>query len=188
MRSGLTLQGGFNYARTSLDACEINNALPEITAFGSPKHRHDQSVVRHHPQPAADDGPGHLHRAENRRAARVHAPQRRRRAPLSANYVASAAQTTLGRPFAGASQTITVNLIEPGTLYGDRVNQFDLRVAKNLRFGGTRMNVGVDVTNLLNSNPVLTYHEAFSTSTSAWLRPNSVLQPRLVKVGAQFNF
>ncbi|HKE88149.1 MAG TPA: hypothetical protein VKB50_30545 [Vicinamibacterales bacterium] len=40
----------------------------------------------------------------------------------------------------------------------------------------------------MNGNPVLTYNEAFSTSTSTWLRPNSVLQPRLVKVSAQFNF
>ena len=109
-------------------------------------------------------------------------------AALNANYVAANGETTLGRPFAGASQTITVNLVEPGTLYGDRVNQFDIRVAKNLRFGGTRTNVGFDLTNVLNANPVLTYNEAFSTSTNTWLRPNSVLQPRLVKFSAQFNF
>src|SRR5688572_11181564 len=89
-----------------------------------------------------------------------------RGAPLNANYAAGNNETTLGRPFAGTSQTITVNLVEPGTLYGDRVNQFDIRVAKNLRFGGTRTNVGVDVTNLLNGNPVLTYNEAFSATTS----------------------
>jgi hypothetical protein len=109
-------------------------------------------------------------------------------AALSANYVAANGETTLGRPFAGASQTITVNLIEPGTLYGDRVNQFDLRIAKNFRFGGTRTNVGFDQTNVLNANPVLTYNEAFSTSTNTWLRPNSVLQPRLATFSARFNF
>jgi hypothetical protein len=109
-------------------------------------------------------------------------------AALSANYVAASGETTLRRPFAGASQTITVNLIEPGTLYGDRVNQFDIRVAKNLRFGGTRTNVGFDLTNVLNANPVLTYNEGFSTTANTWLRPNSVLQPRLVKFSAQFNF
>ena len=187
MRSGLTLQGGFNYARTSLDACEIHNALPEFTAFGSPNIGTTnpwcditRSLLR-----TTALGTYIVPKIDVQLAFTLRSDAG---APLSANYVASAAQTTLGRPFAGASQTITVNLIEPGTLYGDRVNQFDLRVAKNLRFGGTRMNVGVDVTNLLNSNPVLTYNEAFSTSTSTWLRPNSVLQPRLVKVGAQFNF
>ena len=98
------------------------------------------------------------------------------------------ANTTLGRPFAGGSQTITVNLIEPGTKYGDRANQLDVRVAKNLRFGGTRTNIGLDVFNILNSNPVLTYNQSFSPTTQTWLRPNSVLQPRYVKVSAQINF
>ncbi len=107
---------------------------------------------------------------------------------LAANYTASPANTTLGRPFGGVSQTITVNLIEPGTMYGDRANQLDLRVAKNLRFGGTRTNVGVDIFNILNSNPVLTYNQAYSPTTTTWLRPTSVLQPRYVKFSAQINF
>jgi hypothetical protein len=104
---------------------------------------------------------------------------------LAANYTASPSNTTLGRSFSGISQTITVNLIEPGTLYGDRANQLDLRVAKILRFRTTRTNVGLDIFNILNSNPVLTYSQAF---TSTWLRPQSVLQPRYVKVSAQINF
>jgi hypothetical protein len=37
----------------------------------------------------------------------------------------------LNRPYAGvAGTTVTVNLIEPGMLYGDRINQFDMRFAK----------------------------------------------------------
>lgn len=106
-------------------------------------------------------------------------------ASLSASYVASPAATTLGRNFAGGSPTVTVNLIEPGTLYGDRVNQFDMRIGKLLRFGQYRANIGLDITNVLNSNPVLTYSEAFTTT---WLRPSAVLQPRFLKLSAQFNF
>ncbi len=69
---------------------------------------------------------------------------------LAANWAApNSATVGLNRPFAGvAGQTITVNLIEPGTLYGDRVNQFDLRFAKILRFGRTRTNVGFDIYNI----------------------------------------
>ncbi len=107
---------------------------------------------------------------------------------LAANYTASQANTTLGRPFAGGSTHDHVNLIEPGTLYGDRANQLDMRIAKNLRFGGTRTNVGVDVFNILNSNPVLTYNQSYSPTTTTWLRPTSVLQPRYWKISAQFNF
>ena len=46
---------------------------------------------------------------------------------------------------------VTVNLIEPGTAYGDRLNEVDLRLAKIVRIGRTRTNVGFDV----NDNPNL---------------------------------
>jgi hypothetical protein len=95
----------------------------------------------------------------------------------------------LNRAFAGVGgQTVTVNLVEPGTLYGDRVNQIDLRVAKILRFGRTRTNVGVDIYNIGNVNPVLTYNQAYNPATTAWLTPNSVLQPRFFKISAQVDF
>ena len=55
-----------------------------------------------------------------------------------------------------------------------------MRFAKILRFGGTRTTVGLDVYNLLNSNPVLTYNQAFSPTTTTWLRPNSVLPARFM--------
>jgi hypothetical protein len=83
---------------------------------------------------------------------------------------------------------VTVNLIEPGTLYGDRVNEIDVRVAKILRFGRTRTNVGFDIYNVTNAAPILTYNQAFSPTTNSWLTPNSVLQPRFVKFSAQIDF
>ena len=104
-----------------------------------------------------------------------------------ANWAApNSATVGLNRPFAGvAGTTVTVNLIEPGTLYGDRVNQFDMRFAKILRFGRTRTNVGFDIYNIMNSSPVLTYNQTFVLPTAAnpngsWLTPTSVLQPRFV--------
>ena len=107
-----------------------------------------------------------------------------------ANWTApNAATVGLNRPFAGVGgQTIVVNLIEPGTLYGDRVNQFDVRVAKILRFGRTRTNVGFDVYNVTNAAPVLTYNQTFVPTTDSWLRPTTVLQARFVKFSAQIDF
>ena len=51
---------------------------------------------------------------------------------LAANWAVPNAviAPSLGRNLSNNAPTATVNLIEPGTLYGDRVNEIDLRVAK----------------------------------------------------------
>ena len=85
-----------------------------------------------------------------------------------------------------------MNLVEPGTLYGDRVNEFDIRLAKILKFGRTRTNIGFDLYNILNSSPILSYQQAFSPTipagSGAWLAPTGVLQPRFWKFSVQVDF
>jgi hypothetical protein len=105
---------------------------------------------------------------------------------LAANYIApnSVVQPSLGRPLSGGAANVTVNLINPGDMYGERLNQLDLRVGKILRFGRTRTNVGVDIFNALNANPVLTENSAYA----AWRTPLSILQPRYFRFSAQFDF
>jgi hypothetical protein len=178
-RFGLTMQGGFNYALTNNNSCEIRAALPETDAV-DPWCDANLSLLR-----VTALGSYTIPKIDVLLATTFRSEQGQQ---LAANYTATPANTTLGRPFSGVSQTITVNLVEPGSMYGDRANQLDLRVGKNLRFGGTRTNVGVDVFNILNANPVLTYNQAYSPTTTTYLRPNSVLQPRYVKFSAQINF
>jgi len=78
-----------------------------------------------------------------------------------------------------------VQIVEPGAAYGDRMNQFDFRISKVLRFSNTRTMIGLDIYNLLNSTPVLsevqTYPGPFRT-------PLSMLQARFFKFSAQFDF
>jgi hypothetical protein len=107
-------------------------------------------------------------------------------AEIVANYVATNAvvSPSLGRNLAGGASNVTVSLFEPGTMYGDRINQLDLRIGKIFRFGNIRTTPSLDVFNLLNANPVLSYSNAFAT----WQRPQQILNARFVKVSVQFDF
>jgi hypothetical protein len=106
---------------------------------------------------------------------------------LAANDVIPTAVVApaLGRSLSGNAPNVTVNLIQPGTLYGNRINQLDLRVGKNLTFGRMRTLIALDLFNVLNSAAVLTYNQTFGP---AWLTPTSVLAARFAKISAQINF
>ena len=97
-------------------------------------------------------------------------------------------QAATGRPLRTGVTTETVNLLVPGQLYGERVNNLDMRVAKVVRIKRTRANIGVDFYNLTNSSPVLTYNNTYSPTSTAWLTPTSVLAARVAKIGATFDF
>ena len=91
----------------------------------------------------------------------------------------------------GATPSVTVQLIEPGTLYDDRLYQADLRGSKTFARGKTRLRVMIDLYNALNGNAVLTRTIPFTTADTygpAWGRPIGILEGRLFKVGAQIDF
>jgi hypothetical protein len=110
-------------------------------------------------------------------------------AMLSANYAApnSVVAPLLGRDLSGGAANVTVNLVPPGTMFGDRINELDIRAAKILRFGRTRSTIGVDIYNLLNSSAVLTYNTAFVPG-GTWLQPLTILTPRFMKVTFELDF
>ena len=105
---------------------------------------------------------------------------------IAANFVANNARVlpSLGRPLSGGASNVTVNLIEPGTMYGERLNQIDLRLGKILPFGSTRTTISLDVYNLFNSNAV----NAENASFVNWRQPLGIVQARFVKIGVQFGF
>ena len=78
-----------------------------------------------------------------------------------------------------------VNIVKPGTLYGDRINQIDFRVAKLLHFEQKRLNIALDFYNVLNSNVADSFTQTFGPS---WLAPLSILPARFAKLGVQFDF
>jgi hypothetical protein len=93
---------------------------------------------------------------------------------------------SLGRlPTGGvATGTTALGLVQPGSFYGTRFNQLDLRIGKILRFGHTRSNLSLDIFNLFNSDTI----SAASATYATWLAPTAVVAPRLLKVSLTFDF
>lgn len=108
---------------------------------------------------------------------------------ITATYTATNAQIfpSLGRNLsAGVNGTANLQLIAPGTLYGDRLNQLDLRLSKAFAImHGRRIHASVDLYNALNASPVISQNNTYGP---AWQQPTLVLQPRLVKFGGQIDF
>ena len=64
--------------------------------------------------------------------------------------------------------------------------QIDMRFAKILRFGSKRLDIGVDLSNLLNTNYATTYENTYQTVGVAtpggtWGNPTAVYSPRFVR-------
>lgn len=81
---------------------------------------------------------------------------------------------------------LTLNVIPPGTSYGDRFSQFDLRFTKILPFGGgTRLRAMLDIFNVFNSNTVTFEQPGYG---SDWLNPQAIMPGRLLKFAFQLDF
>jgi hypothetical protein len=181
MRGGLTFQGGTSTGQGVTDNCEIKSQLPEI----SPTNPYCRTATGFLTQ-FRGLGAYTIPKVDVLLSATFQSVQG---PPLSANYgVANALVVpSLGRSLAGNAPNVTVNLVAPGALYGDRTNQLDFRAAKILKFAKTRAQLSVDVYNVLNSAAVLGYNQTFILG-GAWLTPNSVITSRFVRIGGQFDF
>ena len=108
---------------------------------------------------------------------------------ITASYVVRSAQIapSLGRPLAaGANASTNVQLIEPGTLYGDWLNQLDARFAKTFRMGGDRrIQAQFDLYNVLNVASRLLQNNTFGAN---WQTPTAIMPGRLAKFGVQVDF
>ena len=105
---------------------------------------------------------------------------------ILANYVVANAlvQPSLGRPLSGNAANVTVNVVEPGTMYGERLNQLDFRFSKILKYARTRTSLNLDLYNALNANTVLTQNNSYAV----WQQPQTILLSRFAKISVQFDF
>jgi hypothetical protein len=92
--------------------------------------------------------------------------------------------------------TTTIQLSDNvNRIYADtRRTQFDMRIAKVLRFGRTRSNIGIDLNNLLNTNyptgytTTYTYSVNNSAQGGTWGAPTSIYAPRFVRINYTVEF
>jgi Carboxypeptidase regulatory-like domain len=193
-QSRLLVRGGVSGGRTSTDACEIASQVPEILGSGGTlgtrpiawsidqchvdtKFLTQAKVLASYAVPAVDvELAGTLQSTPG--------PE------IQANYVApnAAVQPALGRPLSGGAANTPVTLLNPGTVYGDRVNQIDLRLVKVFRFAGARAALNVDLYNALNVGAVTVVNLNYSGSGIGWLRPQGILPARLFKVSVQLDY
>ena len=175
LRNGLMAQGGVSFGKTTTDNCEIvakvDNPSPLYCHVETPLQPNVKALAAYTIPRIAVQVSGTFQSLPG--------------AQLSANLVVpnAAIAPSLGRNLSGGVNT-TVNIIQPGTLYGERLNQMDLRVGKILRFAGRRLAMNLDVYNAFNAATVLTYNNQYA----ALFRPQSILQARFAKISAQLDF
>jgi hypothetical protein len=203
-REGVILQGGLSTGRTSTDNCDLRAKLPEIatiapgsfprgggfpvgaaigvpavtgtTAIADSECHVDTNFLTQYKflgtylVPKIDVQFGVTFQA-------TPGPE------IFSNYLVLPPQTTPQVTLTGGSRL--VNVVAPGTEYVEHIKQLDLRFSKLFRFGRTRTALNVDLANLLNAN----YSQLINLSYGPrWLAPTSIMDARLLKIGAQFDF
>jgi hypothetical protein len=177
-RPGLMVQGGVSTGRTSTDNCEVLALVPEAGALNAFCHVDTNfltqvKVLGTYTVPKVDVQFSGTFQS-------LPGPQ------VTANYVAANAiiQPSLGRLLSGGAANATINIVPPGTIYGERLNQLDLRFAKLFKYARTRTSLNFDLYNILNANPVTSQNNNYA----AWQVPLSILDARLFKISVQFDF
>jgi hypothetical protein len=196
--NGASLQGGFATGRSVIDACAVTadasltnptfTAIGAATATSAPHYCHNAPAFGSqaqlklsgvYPLPAQlqvsatyQDLPG---------------------LPILASFVATNAQIapSLGRNLAACgaaatcTSTATVDLIEPNTMFEDRIRQVDLRFSRTFAVRQARLKGMFDVYNVFNASPILSMTTRYG---AAWLQPSLILGGRLLKFGVQIDY
>jgi hypothetical protein len=203
LRNSLTVQGGTSSGRRLMDNCDVRAALPETYSWLSTQSVQTTRVITstgalanpwcHVVEPFRTSFRGLATYIVPKVDVNLSVTWRSDPGPEQrADYVVTnaVASPSLGRNL--SSGNVTVNLVEPGTLYGARQNSMDMRIAKIVRFRGARAQFGVDIYNLLNTDVVTMYNNGYSAPTasreSIWLTPTQILPARYVRLNMQLDF
>jgi hypothetical protein len=204
-RPGLYLQGGLSTGNTMRDACDVLDQVPEATfplggggVGGSGGSTPNGLVDR----PFCRQETGF--RTQYKFLGSYTLPKDIRLSAtfqstpgveIQANVIYTGAQIlalnpSLGAFSTGANGQATVGVITPGTLFNDRTNQLDFRVAKVVKLGGRHLvDLSFDLYNALNVDAIQNQNNTYSgVNGGAWLRPTTVINPRFLRLTARWDF
>jgi hypothetical protein len=118
--------------------------------------------------------------------------------PITASYVASNAEIkpSLRRNLsacpnqtaATCNQTVVVDLIQPNTLFDDRIQQLDFRVSRIFAMGKIKLRGNFDVYNVFNASTVLNENTRYTATNNQWLNAIQIMGGRLFKFSGQLTF
>jgi hypothetical protein len=199
LRNGLIIQGGLGTGRQVTNDCGIVDDLPEMlhTFIGNP-NRFFGFAAR--PLERCEENNGWRTQVQGLAAYTIPKVdvsvsatfQNLPGAQLAANFNLPAGSTNLGRAFTAAPFR-AINIVPAGTVFVERLNQIDFRVAKIFRFESTRTNINFDFYNITNSNSVIGENASYTPLNATgippnWRTPQTLLVPRMFKISAQFDF
>lgn len=211
LREGLFLQGGTATGRQVLDTCDTvlkidspearfchdvepfqtalrgsaSYTVPKVDVLVSATMRSQPPLFRDGVNPAGQTPPntGTIRTGTNPSGANVQVPN-------------TVVQSLLGRlpPGGLANGTTTVALLDNSDhrLYADsRRTQVDMRFAKIFRMGSRRIDVGLDLYNLLNANYGTAFENQYdfvAATGGTWNNPTTILPPRFVRFNVTVQF
>ena len=207
-RSGITFQGGTSTGRGVRDYCPVTAKLPELyttagavllnqqvgaCAVTEPWLTTYRSSVTYTIPKADVLVSGSIRSTPNTQPSTINTFVATNGASTSANYNVTSAilqQSSLGRALTPGLAFQTVDLTLPGQVYPGAINSLDLRLAKIIRFGRNRANVGFDFYNLFNANTGTAFNQVYDVASNgaSWLRPTTILNPRFARFNVTVDF
>ena len=191
---GGLLNGGVSTGKTVTDTCAIETNYPNVNASNSPS----QFCHRENPWPAGTQVKFGLAYPLPWWGLQTSATyQNLPGLVFNSSYVATNAEIaqSLGRnvgscgtaAVCAATVTLTNALYPPSSQSEGRLNQLDLRLTKIVALGRYRVKGNFDVYNVFNTATILSQNTTYST-TNTYLRPTSILGPRMFKFGVNLDF
>ena len=180
MDNGLLLQGGVSSGTTMNDTCDLSanlNNPSQVWCKTSTPMLTQMKLLGSYTLPGGVELAGTFQSLPGQQVSAF------------VTFLAPEISASLGR--ATNSANTAVNVIEPGTMYSARLNQFDLRATKLFTTSGSSVRVMFDIYNLFNDSTPLELNNLYGSSDgggAAWQRPQLIIPGRMAKFAFQFDF